>query len=135
MIYFRIKSCPPDGDCFFEAIGTQMGRRASTLREECRTLFLSSPLEERQIMAESEGCTWQQYAELLGKRGGLQGGHNEMVLLSKRFNLRVEVYVRNVQGFKHLTTVRCEREGDGLPVHLLWDGLAHYDALIPVPPP
>ena len=83
-------------------------------------------------MAMSADVTRQAYARLL--RDGMFGGHNEMVLLSDHYNLTTYVYSRVPGGFSKLTTVhpnpRTSHARPPRQVYMLWDGLAHYDALV-----
>jgi hypothetical protein len=129
-VRFKIMKIPGDGDCFFVAIGSQIGIDSSTLREVAVKLFKRSTAEEKQIMATADEMSERVYALRLAN--GMFGGHNEMVLLSNHFSLIIYVYSRTPTGFVKMTTVRPRSAScDSRRVFILWDGAAHYDALVP----
>ncbi|RPF82175.1 MAG: hypothetical protein CBC65_001155 [Rhodothermaceae bacterium TMED105] len=129
-VKFRIMNIPGDGHCFFTAIGCQIGVDSGTLREVAVKLFKHSDADEKQLMATADGLTERAY--ILRLANGMFGGHNEMVMLAKHYNLVIYVYSRTPAGFRKLTTVRPPPTAQHpRQVFILWDGAAHYDALVP----
>ena len=128
---FKIRKIPGDGDCFFAAIGSQIGIDARTLRKITVELFKRRNANEKHLMATADGMSETGYIHCLSN--GMFGGHNEMVMLSKHYNLVIYVYSRTPKGLKKLTKVsQPTTTRDPKRVFILWDGVGHYDALVHV---
>ncbi len=125
---FRVVRIPGDGDCFFSAIGMQIGVDSKALRKKCILLFKNSDKHEQVLMAIGNDSTNEGYMKRLAN--GMFGGHNEMILISNHYNITIYVYTRTNEGFRKLTTVRPRHTTTSKQVFLLWDGdSTHYDAL------
>ena len=126
---FKVIPCIPNGHCFFEAIGVQIGVGASLVRKGCVTEYKNSTTEVQEMMAIAEGVTKKEYERALS--GYLMGGHNEMILATNQFNIDIHVYTRSHDSFKLVQTVKSKnREFRPITVRLLWNKVNHYDALV-----
>ena len=134
---YRIARVPADGNCFFTSVGLQLGMDASSLRNKCVSLFAAQEESTQTLMVQSEGFpSAQSYMRRLAH--GMFGGHNEMILISEHYGVPIHVYVldKTTHKLKRLTSVRpSNRPTSSSVVHrrvvLLWDGVAHYDAILP----
>jgi hypothetical protein len=133
----KLVRSPPDGSCFFHAVGHAVGKSANELRTLASRLVLEKQDIKYNDLALSEwiqletGLKAREYAKKIAD--STWGGAVEMTLFCEHFYRHVVVYARTrgLQAERILVVEpqsrkQCQASG---PIFLLYSGRNHYDAL------
>ncbi|CAE7250581.1 pfh1, partial [Symbiodinium natans] len=132
---FRIVKMKGDGNCLFHALSLHEGGDAAALREE-----LAEFLEERSAEQDEEEEIWLEEAAILrGDPAHCWGGDTSVLAWSLLRQRRVNVHWQDEDGKFHSSCRTHWRVAEDLEaedfsaVHLLYNGVDHYDLLTATP--